>query len=418
MLKTKVCTLITIIITLIFVACDGKKKESSNNQNSIENCTDSADKHSIKPEIVELKKQMIAFRKSLSEDLLNQGTTCLNNQRFYLWHNTPANNRGKRDGITYGDLSESQLTSFKALMQLFLSADGYKKVNDITVLSEGWLNKIKSNVWNPDFYSIDMFGDPEKSGSWGFQLDGHHCVVNFLVSGDNVSIVPAFLGGEPAKETYKGQKFDIFKDERDLALTLYNGMDANEKSIAITKSNDRSLQVGPADRPGKPDPFINDYDYSIFKKGLKFSEMSETTQKNIIILMKEYVYNLNQNFADVWWNDVNRNIENTYFVWIDNVDTPTSESQFYYRIYNPYLWVEFNTENITGANRNTMAPWNHIHTITRIHNNPKTNNGGDYGKFAQLVNKNNPKTLLEHYNQANHHHKSNVFFDYEVKHYH
>lgn len=370
---------------------------------------------SSNPEIIALKEGMIAFRASLSEDIRAKGSTCLNNQRFYLWHNTPANNRGKRDGITYGDLSADQLTMFKSLMQLFLSADGYKKVNDITVLSEGWLSDIKSQVWNPSFYSIDMFGDPAKSGSWGFQLDGHHCVVNFLVHGDHVSIVPAFLGGEPAKETYKGQEFDIFKDERDVALTLYHGMSADERTAAVTNSSERDLQVGPANRPGEPDPFINNYDYSIFKKGLKFSEMSASTKENLILLMKEYVYNLNQTFADVWWNDINANMDDTYFVWIDDVESPTNTSQFYYRIYNPYVWVEFNTENVTGANKNNMEAWNHIHTITRIPDNPSTKHGGDYGKFAQVVNKNNPKMLLQHYQRAAHHSTSTLFFDYEVE---
>ena len=370
--------------------------------------------HSANPKIIKLKESMVAFRKSLSEELLNQGSACLNSQRFYLWHNTPANSRGKRDGITYGDLNNEQLEDFKSLMKLFLSTDGYQKVNGITVLAEGWLNEIKSDIWNPNFYSIDMFGDPEKSGSWGFQLDGHHCVVNFLVHGDNVSIVPAFLGGEPAKETYKGQAFDIFKDERDLALTLYNGFNSDEKSNAVIKSSTRTLKVGAAERPGKPDPYINNYDYSVFKKGLKFSDMNDNTKNNLIILMKEYVYNLNHTFADVWWSDINKNINDTYFIWIDNVEQPTNTSQFYYRIYNPYLWVEFNTENVTGANANNMEPWNHIHTITRIPNNPATNNGGDYGDFAQVVNKNNPMTLFEHYAHADHHHDSQMFFDYEI----
>ncbi len=235
--------LISIIVVLMFFSCS---------ETSVEDvCNVSSEKeHATNPEIVKLKESMVAFRKSLSEELLGQGSVCLNSQRFYLWHNTPANSRGKRDGITYGDLNDEQLMDFKSLMKLFLSADGYQKVNDITVLSEGWLNEIKSDVWNPDFYSIDMFGDPEKSGSWGFQLDGHHCVVNFLVHGDNVSIVPAFLGGEPAKETYKGQAFDIFKDERDLALTLYNGMNSDEKAKAVNKSSTRALKVGAAERPG------------------------------------------------------------------------------------------------------------------------------------------------------------------------
>jgi len=87
--------------------------------------------------------------------------------------------------------------------------------------------------------------------------------------------------------------------------------------------------------------------------------MSDGTKEKLIIVMKEYVYNLNHSFADVWWSDINKNLDDTYFVWIDNVDSPTSTSQFYYRIYNPYLWVEFNTEDVTGANENNMASWNH-----------------------------------------------------------
>ncbi len=418
MYKINLNLFIALISLLTIVSCKEKpsdKTSATTVKTSLEDCEElEVEKHSTNPEIIQITEKMVAFRKSLSADLLDHGSACLNSQRFYLWHNTPANSRGKRDGITYSDLNAEQLEQFRHLMQLFLSADGYKKVNDITVLSEGWLSEIKSGVWNLSFYSIDMFGDPEKSGSWGFQLDGHHCVVNFLVHGDNVSIVPAFLGGEPAKETFKGQAFDIFKDERDLALELYNGMYASEKTTAITKSSTRALKVGGAERPGRTDPYINDYDFSIFKTGLKFSEMTESTKENLIILMKEYVYNLNHTFADVWWNDINEHIDDTYFVWIDNVAQPTATSQFYYRMYNPYLWVEFNTEDVTGANRNNMAEWNHIHNITRIPNNPATDNGGDYGHFAQVINKNNPKTLLEHYALADHHKKSELFFDYEL----
>ncbi len=406
------------MIVLMLFSCkeapsDNESKVSS--KSVVEDCaTSKVVEHSKKPEVIKLRESMLAFRNSLSNELLTNGSACLESDRFYLWHNTPANKRGKRDGITYGDLNTDQLNKFKALMQLFLSSDGYQKVNDITVLSEGWLNQIKSDIWNPSFYSIDMFGDPQKNGSWGFQVDGHHCVVNFLVHGNNVSIVPAFLGGEPAKETFNGESFDIFKDERDFALSLYNGMNDDEKKAAVTKSSSRSLQVGAADRPGQPDPYIGDYDYTKFKRGLKYSEMSEGTREKLIIVMKEYVYNLNHAFADLWWQDINENIDDTYFVWIDDVDTPTITSQFYYRIYNPHLWVEFNTEDVTGANKNNMAEWNHIHTITRIPNNPKTSNGGDYGLFAAVINHQGPKTLYEHYAHADHHKMSEIKFDYEV----
>ena len=394
----------------------GPEGKSSNVKSESKDCNvDLTAKHSTNPNVVELRDKMIAFRNSLSKDLLNQASNCLDSERFYLWHNTPANKRGKRDGITYADLTADQVVQFKSLMQLFLSADGYRKVNEITVLAEGWLNEIKSEIWNPNFYSIDMFGDPNKTGSWGFQLDGHHCVVNFLVQGDNVSIVPAFLGGEPAKQTYKDHSFDIFKDERDLALKLFNSLNSDEKRSAVNKSSERALKVGAAKRPGNPDPYIKDYDYSQFKTGLQYSEMNEASKQNLIILMKEYVYNLNHTFADIWWADISRNLDDTFFVWIDNDEQPNISSQFYYRIYNPYLWLEFNTENVTGANSNNIEDWNHIHTITRIPNNPETANGGDYGVFASVINQDGPTTLYEHYANADHHKMSEFIFDYEVE---
>ncbi|MGL4610803.1 MAG: DUF3500 domain-containing protein [Trueperaceae bacterium] len=369
---------------------------------------------SSNPEIEALRQAMVAFRSSLSDNLLEQASNCLEDEGFYLWHNTPANERGARDGISYGDLSDEQLEDFKTMLQLFLSADGYEKVNEITVLAEGWLNEIKSDTWNTDFYSIDMFGEPETSGSWGFQVDGHHAVLNFLVHGDTVSIVPAFLGGEPAAETYNGVDYDIFTDERDLALSLYSAMSSDEISAAVSTSSTRELVVGPADRNGEPDPFIGSYDYSGFETGLKYSDMSEATKANLVLVMKEYVYNLATTFADVWWADIEANLDDTYFVWIDNVDTPDAESQFYYRIYNPYLWVEFNTEDVTGANANTMDAWNHIHTITRIPHSPATDNGGDYGIFASIINDGGPQTLLEHYLLEDHHALSHIQFDYTI----
>ena len=109
------------------------------------------------------------------------------------------------------------------------------------------------------------------------------------------------------------------------------------------------------------------------------------------------------------------NIDDTYFVWInDSGSSPTASSEFYYRIYNPYLWAEFNTEGSTGANSGSIADYNHVHTITRIPNNPTTDNGGDYGIFAMMINQDGPKTLFEHYALAEHHKDNQMHFDYDV----
>ena len=357
--------------------------------------------------IEQLRQAMLTFRSALSDTLLTEATNCLDDERFYLWHNTP-NDRNNRDGITYGDLSDEQLVLFQDLLQQFLSDSGYQKIDEVITLAEGYLSTIDDGVWNIDFYSIDMFGDPENSGSWGFQLDGHHTAVNFLVHGDSVSIVPAFIGAEPVIGSYDGTDFDVFSIERDLAFTLFNNLSNDENSAATSTGGGTAMVLGPAERAGQPDPYIGEYDYSGFETGLKYSDMSAATQANVTALMQAYVYNLETQFADVWWEDVMAAIDDTYFVWIGDTETLTTTSIYYYRIYNPHVWVEYNVEGMVGAN---IEAGNHAHSITRI---PSTSDGGDYGIFANVINQSGPRTLLEHYIAANHHALSEIHFDYTV----
>lgn len=361
-------------------------------------------------EIETMRQAMMTFQNSLSSTLLSEASNCLDDQGFYLWHNTPNANGTNRDGIIYGDLSAIQVTNFKSMLQLFLSTSGYKKVFDITELAEGLLSEQNGTVWNPDFYSIDIFGDAENDGSWGFQLDGHHLAINFLVHGENVSIVPAFLGGDPAVDTYNGTAYDIFAEERDLGLDLYNGLTSGEKSSAVSTGT-ASLLVGPSSNNGVEDPYIGAYDYAGFETGLKYSDMSAATQANLQLVMQEYVNTMTASFANEWWADILTNMDDTYFVWIDDGSVPTATTPFYYRIYNPYVWIEYNAENALGGGG---ADYNHVHTITRIPNNPSTNDGGDYGIFASMINNNGPGTLYEHYAMADHHKVNEMKFDYKV----
>jgi hypothetical protein len=84
---------------------------------------------STNSEIKVIRQVMLTFRSSLSEDLRNQGTACLEDDRFSTWHNTPPEIT-RRHGITYGYLNDAQLNNFKSLLQLFLSSEGYQKVNE------------------------------------------------------------------------------------------------------------------------------------------------------------------------------------------------------------------------------------------------------------------------------------------------
>lgn len=400
--------LILIIASLLVAACGGGGNQSIPSVADLSTCeTAGLADQSTDPNVEQLRQAMLAFRNALSEELRTEASNCLDSERFYLWHNTP-NDRDNRGGIQYGDLTDEQISLFEDLLQLFLSDAGYQKVEEVVYLAESFLNEIDSAPWSTDYYSIDMFGDPENSGSWGFQLDGHHMAINFLVHGDHVSIVPAFIGAEPVFGTYNGTDFDIFATERDLAFILYNNLNADENSAATSTDGDTTMVVGPAGRPGDSDPYRGDYDYSGFEIGLKYSAMSETTQANLLALIQAYVYNLETPFADLWWKEIMSKIDDTYFVWIDEADELTNLSIYYYRIYNPHVWIEYNVEDSIG---DAIEEGNHAHSITRI---PSTSDGGDYGIFANVINQNGPRTLLEHYAAADHHILNEVNFDYQV----
>src|SRR4030095_3912939 len=44
---------------------------------------------------------------------------------------------------------------------------------------------------------MSVMGTPSPDGPWGWQIDGHHLIVNCLVLGDQVTMTPMFMGSEP-----------------------------------------------------------------------------------------------------------------------------------------------------------------------------------------------------------------------------
>lgn len=355
--------------------------------------TDGIAEISTKPSIVVLATAMKSFRASLSSKLLVDASFPLGHKESYSWTNTPPGRDGDRGGIRFGELSEDQLNLFYEILNAFLSDDGYTKVSLITKDVETYLSTIRPGFWDTNYYHIALFGNPETDGSWGFQLDGHHLALNFLVHGDEVSIVPAFIGTEPATIN----STVVLDRERANAFAVMHSLDADQREKAV-QTGRRRLQVG----PGRSTDTFLDHDYSNFVGvGLKASEMNDTQKQNLRNLIKTYVYNLETEFADIWMADIDIGFDDTYFVWIGGT---TTNDPIYYRVFNPAVWIEFNNEGRVGGRGGGL---DHIHTITR------SPNGKDYGIFAL---NHSPKTLLEHYASADHHKTILQLLDYHILH--
>ena len=84
-----------------------------------------------------------------------------------------------------------------------------------------------------EFYFFTIMGTPSKTEPWGWQLDGHHLVINYFILGDQVVMTPVFMGAEPviAKAgKYKGNT--LFQDEQNFGLKFMQSLSEQQQAKA------------------------------------------------------------------------------------------------------------------------------------------------------------------------------------------
>src|SRR4026209_931814 len=149
------------------------------------------------------------------------------NQSFYV-----------RQGVGFNEMSESQREAAFGLMRTSLSAKGLKLSQDIMKLNHtlGELNHDNFVEYDEWLYWITVMGSPSKSEPWGFQLDGHHLIVNYFVLGDQVVMTPAFFGSEPtyaAAGKYQGTR--VMKPEQDAGLEFMKSLTPEQRQAATLR---------------------------------------------------------------------------------------------------------------------------------------------------------------------------------------
>ena len=97
------------------------------------------------------------------------------------------------------------------LMRAGLSAKGFEKSRN-TMRLNGYLAELVKNFdeYGEYLYHLTVMGVPSSTEPWGWQLDGHHLVINYFVLGDQVVMTPSFMGSEPVTATtgqYAGTAF-------------------------------------------------------------------------------------------------------------------------------------------------------------------------------------------------------------------
>jgi hypothetical protein len=278
------------------------------------------------------------------------------NQSFYV-----------RQGVSFKEMSEPQREAAFALLGAALSAKGLKLSRDIMKLNHtlGELNHDNFAEYDEWLYWLTVMGTPSASEPWGFQLDGHHLIVNYFVLGDQVVMTPSFFGSEPtyaAAGKYRGTR--VMQPEQDAGLAFMKALSQEQRQTATLRTS----------KPGNDnlteafkDNVVLDY------AGVPVRTLNASQKRQLLTLIGLYVHNLRDDQARVRIDEVNAHLDDTYFAWIGGIE---ADSVFYYRVQSPVILIEFDHQK--PANLRHLypdAPYReHIHAVVR------TPNGNDYGK--------------------------------------
>jgi Protein of unknown function (DUF3500) len=312
-----------------------------------------------------VRQAAVAFLAALTPEQRARSTFRVDDDEWRKWMNQ---HFYVRQGVSFLEMSEAQREAAFGLMRTALSAKGLKLSRDIMRLNHtlGEMNQNDFEQYGEWLYHVTVMGEPSAKEPWGFQVDGHHLIVNYFVLGDQVVMAPAFWGSEPiTAKTGKYAGTSILQIERDAGLKLLASLTPEQRAKAVLSTTKTSNDaVGEAFRDNAVVPYV----------GVRGSELSAAQKKQLLALANEYVTNLRDDQARIQMVDVERHVDATHFAWKGG---DTADSVFYYRIHSPVILIEFDHQRPAGL-RHMFDPQKpmleHIHTVVRVPN------GNDYGK--------------------------------------
>ena len=302
----------------------------------------------------------LAFGALLRPEQRESGSFAVDSLEWRAWHNMHP--FIQRHGLLLRDLSERQREAALAILRASLSAAGYDGARDVMKLNEhaaeitGYTNEF--GEW---FYWFSMFGEPSSTEPWGWQIDGHHLIINCFILGDQLTMTPEFRGSEPV--TARSGKYagtTVFRDEEALGVALMASLSAEQRSTAIIgeklpRDVVTTAQVDNLDLP---------------HAGICYDALTAPQRELMRKLITVYAGRIRPGHAEVRMAEVMRHLSQTFFGWIGGFD---DDKPFYYRVYSPVILIEF--DHLPGIIYDNVEPTrDHIHTVVR------TPNGNDYGR--------------------------------------
>jgi hypothetical protein len=303
-----------------------------------------------------------AFLGGLTPEQRRASTFGVDSIEWRMWNNI---HRAQRAGVRFKEMTPDQRTHAFALLEAGLSAKGLQKTRDIMRLNQTIAEITKKfDEYGEWLYHLTVMGEPHATEPWGWQLEGHHLIVNYFVLGDQVVMTPTFMGSEPViaeSGEYAGTRVLQDEQQKGLALMASLAPEQRQKATIDTGSKTSNNAQAQAFRDNLQLPYA----------GLKASELSPKQRELLIALIAEYVGNMDDGHAKARMSDVRARLDDTYFGWVGEHGP---DSVFYYRVHSPVILIEFDHQMPIALPGPKLPNRQHIHTVVR------TPNGNDYGK--------------------------------------
>jgi hypothetical protein len=287
-----------------------------------------------------------------------------------------------RPGLPLRGMPDAQRKLAHELITASVSTEGYAKV--VSVMAMEHVRRAlmlasapeRAHLFDPERYCFRVFGDPGTPGeAWGWQLAGHHVVLNFTVAGDRVSGTPCMLGSVPASY---GPISPLVHEEAGGYQFVRSLSDAQRARAVIwhrpppdfaTRLVPRIGEVELPDHVFEPEPDyrIDDAERSALAyvrsgpRGIGGAGLTAEQRSALVDLVAEFARRLPPEVAEAELHRVaEAGAEYLWFAWAGG--TGPGE-RHYYRVQGPGLLIEHD---------NTQSGGNHVHSVWRVP-------GGDFG---------------------------------------
>jgi hypothetical protein len=318
----------------------------------------------------------VRFLESLTPEQRTATRFAVDDSEWRRWNNV---HRAARAGVGFKDMTEAQVARALELLKAALSAKGLELTRNVMRLNHT-IAELTNNFteYGEGLYHFTVMGEPSLTEPWGWQLEGHHLVINYFVLGEQVVMTPAFFGSEPVMaESGKYAGTSVLQAEQAKGLALMRALTPDQQKQALIQPGKKTGNnaQGQAYRDNLQLPYA----------GIKASALSAQQRDLLLGVIAEYVNTMAEGHAKIRMADVRAHVNDTYFAWIGET---ADDSVFYYRIHSPVILIEFDHQLPVALKGPREPGRQHIHAVVR------TPNGNDYGKDL----------LRQHYLEHRHDH--------------